>query len=216
MYKKKLYKKKFKYFAKYPKINNIINTFIIVLFINWIFQGMRGMQYKELSFRVIIEILCIFLIFNFLKINLLSSFFFVHTFFWIFLCQFWLINRYSLNYTNDLKKMNHVYKKIIDKVLKFKTLDEAIVIGSQSSQKKILKINSDLDLRIFFTNGVKSFFTLNLFLSHLRMYSFINKFPLDIYCYDNFDVFSTVISKNDKILIIKDKNKNIKNFLNER
>ena len=137
MYKKKLYKKKFKYFAKYPKINNIINTFIIVLFINWIFQGMRGMQYKELSFRVIIEILCIFLIFNFLKINLLLSFFFVHTFFWIFLCQFWLINRYSLNYTNDLKKMNHVYKKIIDKVLKFKTLDEAIVIGSQSSQKKI-------------------------------------------------------------------------------
>jgi hypothetical protein len=216
MYKKKLYKKKFKYFIKYPKINNIINTFIIVLFVNWIFQGMRGMQYKELSFRVIIEILFIFLIFYFLKFSLLLSFLLVHTFFWIFLCQFWLINRYSLNYTNNLKKMNQTYKKIINKVIRFKTLDEAIVIGSLSSQKKILKINSDVDLRIFFSNSIKSYFTLNLFLSYLRIYSFITKFPLDIYCYDNFDVFNTAISKHDKILIIKDKKKNIKNYLNKR
>jgi len=213
---KTMYKKKFKYFIKYPKINNIINTFIIVLFVNWIFQGMRGMQLKELSFRVITEILFIFLIFYFLKFSLLLSFFLVHTFFWIFLCQFWVINRYSLNYTNNLEKMNHIYKKIIDKVLRFKTLDEAIVIGSLSSQKKIIKINSDVDLRIFFNKSIKSFFFLNLFLSYLRIYSFINKFPLDIYCYDNFELNNKHFSKNDKILIIKDKNKNIKNFLIKR
>ena len=140
----------------------------------------------------------------------------MHTFFWIFLCQFWVINRYSLNYTNNLEKMNDIYKKIIDKVLRFKTLDEAIVIGSLSSQKKIIKINSDVDLRIFFNKSIKSFFFLNLFLSYLRIYSFINKFPLDIYCYDNFELNNKHFSKNDKILIIKDKNKNIKNFLIKR
>ena len=112
--------------------------------------------------------------------------------------------------------MNHIYKKIIDKVLRFKTLDEAIVIGSLSSQKKIIKINSDVDLRIFFNKSIKSFFFLNLFLSYLRIYSFINKFPLDIYCYDNFELNNKHFSKNDKILIIKDKNKNIKNFLIKR
>ena len=140
----------------------------------------------------------------------------MHTFFWIFLCQFWLINRYSLNYTNDLKKMNRIYKKIINKVLRFKTLEEAIVIGSLSSQKKISKINSDIDLRIFFNKSIKGYFSLNLFLSYLRMYSFLTKFPLDIYCYDNFEVFNTSINKNDKILIIKDKNRNIKNYLSKR
>ena len=212
----KIYKRKFKFIKKNTLLDYLLNSFLSILIINWIFQGMRGMQLKELSFRVIAEILFIVLIFYFFRFSFLLSFLFVHTFFWIFLCQFWLINRYSLNYTNDLKKMNRIYKKIINKVLRFKTLEEAIVIGSLSSQKKISKINSDIDLRIFFNKSIKGYFSLNLFLSYLRMYSFLTKFPLDIYCYDNFEVFNTSINKNDKILIIKDKNRNIKNYLSKR
>ena len=108
--------------------------------------------------------------------------------------------------------MNLTYKKIIYKILKFKSLDEAIIIGSASAKNKILTINSDLDLRIFFNKSIKSYFTHNLFLYYLRIYSLINKFPLDIYCYDELKTIKT-FSKIDKILIIKDKNGSIKKYL---
>ena len=207
-----MYKKKFKYLKKYHVINNLLNTFIIVLLINWVFQGIRGMQSKELSFRVILEFLFIVILFYYSKFNLWLCVVIIHTFFWIFLCQYWVINRYSSFYSNNIKKMNLTYKKIIYKILKFKSLEEAIVIGSASAKNKILKINSDLDLRIFFNKSIKSYFIHNLFLYYLRIYSLINKFPLDIYCYDDLKIIKT-FSKIDKILIIKDKNSSIKKYL---
>ena len=108
--------------------------------------------------------------------------------------------------------MNLTYKKIIYKILKFKSLQEALVVGSISTKNKILKINSDLDLRIFFNKGTKSYFIHNLFLYYLRIYSLINKFPLDIYCCNNLKVIKEY-SKVSKILIIKDINGNIKKYL---
>ena len=207
-----MYKEKFKYFKKYHVINNLLNTFIMVLLINWIFQGIRGMQSKELSFRVILEFLFIVILFYYSKFNLWLCIVIIHTFFWIFLCQYWVINRYSSFYSNNLKKMNLTYKKIIYKILKFKSLEEAIVIGSASAKNKILKINSDLDLRIFFNKSTKSYFTHNLFLYYLRIYSLINKFPLDIYCCNNLKIIKE-FSKIRKILIIKDKNSSIKKYL---
>lgn len=208
----KTYKRKFKFIKRNTLLDTLFNSFIFILLVNWFFQGIRGMQLKELSFRIITEILLISIFFSLTSLNLLLCIIIIHTFFWVFLCQFWLINRYSLNYTNDLNKMNYTYKKVVNKILKFKDIKEAIVIGSTSSEKKIIKINSDLDLRIFFDNNFKNYLSTNFFLYYLRIYSFIKKFPLDIYCYDDLRVFNT-FSKKDKILIIKDTNKAINKYL---
>lgn len=108
--------------------------------------------------------------------------------------------------------MNITYKNLIIKVINFKFIDESIIIGSVSKKNKIENINSDVDLRIFFKKGFLEFFFINIFMYYLRFYSFLMKFPLDIYCYDNLSIFKK-IDKRDKIRIIKDNKEKIKKYL---
>lgn len=210
----KLYKKKFKYFKNDTFLDKLFNSFLMIIIINWFFQGTRGMQYKELIFRIFIEITLIIFFYKIIEITLLFSIVISHTIFWIFFCQFWLVLRYFPFYTNNLHSMNVTCKKIIKKIKEFQYLNEAVIIGSLSKEKKISNVNSDLDLRIFFPEKIKSFFIINFFLNYLRLYSFLEKFPLDIYSYDNFDVLKK-IDKKDKIFIVKDKKKKLIKYLKQ-
>ena len=84
----KLYKKKFKYFKNDTFLDKLFNSFLMIILINWFFQGVRGMQYKELIFRLIIEVSLIIFFYKIIKINLLFSIVISHTIFWIFFVSF--------------------------------------------------------------------------------------------------------------------------------
>lgn len=208
----KIYKRKIFFFKKNSFLDNVFNSPFVIIFINWFFQGIRGMQSKELFFRLILELIFILFLYNIVKLNLIFSLIISHTFFWIFFCHFWVVIRYLPFYNNNLVNMNITHKKLIIKLTNFKYINEAIIIGSVSKKNKIENINSDVDLRIFFKKGFLEFFLINLFMYYLRFYSFLMKFPLDIYCYDNFSIFKK-IDKRDKIRIIKDNKKKIKKYL---
>mgnify|MGYP003950911973 CR=1 FL=1 len=208
----KIYKRKISFFKKNSFLDNIFNSPFVIIFINWLFQGIRGMQSKELFFRLILELIFILFFNNIIKLNLIFSLIISHTFFWIFFCHFWVVIRYLPIYNNNLVNMNITHKNLIIKVINFKFINEAIIIGSVSKKNKIENINSDVDLRIFFKKGFLEFFLINLFMYYLRFYSFLMKFPLDIYSYDNFSIFKK-IDKRDKIRIIKDHKKKIKKYL---
>ena len=208
----KIYKRKISFFKKNSFLDNIFNSPFVIIFINWFFQGTRGMQSKELLFRLILELIFILFFYNIIKLNLIFSLIITHTFFWIFFCHFWVVIRYLPFYNNNLVNMNITYKNLIIKVINFKFIDESIIIGSVSKKNKIENINSDVDLRIFFKKGFLEFFLINIFMYYLRFYSFLMKFPLDIYCYDNLSIFKK-IDKRDKIRIIKDNKEKIKKYL---
>ena len=208
----KIYKRKISFFKKNSFLDNIFNSPFVIIFINWFFQGTRGMQSKELLFRLILELIFILFFYNIIKLNLIFSLIITHTFFWIFFCHFWVVIRYLPFYNNNLVNMNITYKNLIIKVINFKFIDESIIIGSVSKKNKIENINSDFDLRIFFKKCFLEFFLINIFMYYLRFYSFLMKFPLDIYCYDNLSIFKK-IDKRDKIRIIKDNKEKIKKYL---
>ena len=208
----KIYKREISFFKKNSFLDNIFNSPFVIIFINWFFQGTRGMQSKELLFRLILELIFILFFYNIIKLNLIFSLIITHTFFWIFFCHFWVVIRYLPFYNNNLVNMNITYKNLIIKVINFKFIDESIIIGSVSKKNKIENINSDVDLRIFFKKGFLEFFLINIFMYYLRFYSFLMKFPLDIYCYDNLSIFKK-IDKRDKIRIIKDNKEKIKKYL---
>ena len=208
----KIYKRKISFFKKNSFLDNIFNSPFVIIFINWFFQGTRGMQSKELLFRLILELIFILFFYNIIKLNLIFSLIITHTFFWIFFCHFWVVIRYLPFYNNNLVNMNITFKNLIIKVINFKFIDESIIIGSVSKKNKIENINSDVDLRIFFKKGFLEFFFINIFMYYLRFYSFLMKFPLDIYCYDNLSIFKK-IDKRDKIRIIKDNKEKIKKYL---
>jgi len=207
-----LYKKKFNFLKKNSIAEKFFNTFLIIIIINWFFQGIRGMQSKEFIFRIIFELLWIFFFYIVLEINFIFSIILSHTLFWIFFCQFWVIMRYSSFYSNNINNLNKTYKNLLKKIQKSKYLEKAVIIGSIPKVKQFEHTNSDLDLRFFFSNNINDFLIINFFLFYLRTYAFFKKFPLDVYSYDNFAIFKK-FNKKDKILIIKDKNNSIKKYL---
>jgi len=210
----KLYKRKIYFFKKNSLFDNLLNSLIPVLLINWFLQGIRGMGFSEFLFRILFETILIIFFYFVIEFNLFFSLIISHTVLWIFFYQFWCIIRYFPFYNNDIKKMNKICKKLIRKIQRSEYLDEAAIIGSISRQKhiRIEKMRSDLDIKIFISNRFLSFFTTNFFMYYLRFYSFFVKFPLDINVYDNFNVFKK-IAKKDKILIILDKKNKIHNYL---
>ena len=210
----KLYKRKIYFFKKNSLFDNLLNSLIPILLINWFLQGIRGMGFSEFLFRILFETILIIFFYFVIEFNLFFSLIISHTVLWIFFYQFWCIIRYFPFYNNDIKKMNKICKKLIRKIQRSEYLDEAAIIGSISRQKhiRIEKMRSDLDIKIFISNRFLSFFTTNFFMYYLRFYSFFVKFPLDINVYDNFNVFKK-IAKKDKILIILDKKNKIHNYL---
>ena len=84
----KIYKRKISFFKKNSFLDNIFNSPFVIIFINWFFQGTRGMQSKELLFRLILELIFILFFYNIIKLNLIFSLIITHTFFWIFFVIF--------------------------------------------------------------------------------------------------------------------------------
>ncbi len=152
-----IYKRKFYFFNKKSFGDKMINSFFSILIINWLFQGLRGMQTKELIFRIFLELLIIILA-SIITNSLVLSIIAIHTLFFIFNCQFWLICRYSLFYKNNLIHLNSIAKKIIKMIKKRHSINECVIIGSLGSKTNFKNTNSDLDIRFFFNNGVMDFF----------------------------------------------------------
>ena len=121
----KIYKRKISFFKKNSFLDNIFNSPFVIIFINWLFQGIRGMQSKELFFRLILELIFILFFNNIIKLNLIFSLIISHTFFWIFFCHFWVVIRYLPIYNNNLVNMNITHKNLIIKVINFKFINEA-------------------------------------------------------------------------------------------
>jgi len=92
-------------------------------------------------------------------------------------------------------------------------IDEAILIGSFTFDDKKINPNSDIDVRLFF-NKYKNFIKINFSLFIFRFISLFKTIPLDISAINDLSKIK-IFSKKDKIIIIKDKNNRIKNFLNE-
>ena len=113
-----IYKRKFNYFKENTFFDNLLNSFIFISIINWIMQGMRGMQTKELLFRICLEIFSVILIFNLTNLNLIYIFIIIHTVFWLFNSHFWVIMRYSSLYSNDTNHLEKISNQIVDKIQK--------------------------------------------------------------------------------------------------
>lgn len=206
-----MYKKKFIINNKY--LSNFFNNLISILFINWVFQGIRIKSIHEILFFLFLEI-SFFLLFNkFFVLPILTSFIFAHTFNWLFNGHLWVILRYSHFYNSSIDSLQIKYDYIVKSILSSWMIDEAIIIGSFTFDEKKINTNSDIDVRLFF-NKYKNFIKINFSLFIFRFISLFKIIPLDISAINDLSKIK-IFSKKEKIIIIKDKNNRIKKFLNE-
>jgi hypothetical protein len=160
-----------------------------VLGVNWVMQGMRGMDSKELSFRLLAELaVAVGLAMTLAAcgvgqgVSIPVAAFLAHSLSFTLNGQLWVCVRYCPGYRGDAARLDGFMRRTADALRRAGWLDEAVVIGSMG--QGALGPRSDLDLRLVFPVGVGGWLRTNLLLLRLRARAFLSGVPLDAYAYD--------------------------------
>jgi hypothetical protein len=165
-----------------------------VLAINWLFQGMRGMDGRELRFRLLFETLLLLLIaLPVMRLATLPpalattlALMSAHSLNFLINGQFWVCVRYCPHYRNDEQRLNDYLSSLTTRLEGLDWLDEAVIIGS-AAHGRVRCDRSDIDLRILIPQGPVGWLRANLLLINLRMIALLRMMPLDVYGYDGPD-----------------------------
>jgi len=208
-------KKKFDWLRNHPRLERIAQTDAGLLTINWVSQGVRGMEAKEIIFRFSLFLFLLFVVYvlltAFLSANLctgIASAFIAHTINWTLNGQFWVCARYCGFYHADVDALNYKAARVIEWVRSTSLIENAVVIGSYTNRNFQLGATSDLDLRIFYSRGIKGYARTTMALLILRAWAFLKRFPLDLYAYSRVETLNkfdgsegwTVVKTNANML----------------
>lgn len=140
---------------------------------------------------------------TFLEITLVVVF--VHSLFFLFNSNIICLVREIIDINADGGEYYYFIKKIS---YLFGKNDIAGVFISGSFARKEFKKNSDIDLRIIIEKNILKALKAYLFVSWLRFYAIVNRFPLDVYFFTLYEA-SQRLKPNEKIIILYDPKKNI-------
>ncbi len=182
-------KKNFSWMPKSSAMRALMQSPIGILAINWVFQGMRGMQRKEFGFRLLLEAALTLVTFLLLPselhaiLRLGAALVVAHTFNWLFNTHLWVCVRYFPIYRRNPEALAKFLAKTQAQLQSLSWLDEAVCIGSVGDSGGIRSERSDIDLRLVF--GRNNWWRVNLLLLRLRTAALLQIIPLDLYAYDN-------------------------------
>jgi len=209
-------KKKFGWMPNSTFLLKIMQSNLAILAINWIFQGMRGMQSKELSFRILFEIIMIIFFYHFIFINifdlwenLLFSLISAHSINWLFNTHLWVCVRYFEIYRRNPDSLRVFLSNVSKQIEGISWIDSAVCIGSIGDKGDVNTWRSDIDLRLFFKPGVFNYLKMNFYLLYLRTQALFTIIPLDLYAYNHIS-FLDNFKKGEGMILIKDADGQIK------
>ncbi|MGD9508845.1 MAG: hypothetical protein AB7I59_16305 [Geminicoccaceae bacterium] len=168
----------------------LLQSCAVIMAINWCLQGMRGMDRKELAFRLLLEglaglVIALGLSFRLSAPAALSvAFFAAHSLGFTFNGQAWVCARYCRWYRRDPALLETHLQRVTDRLRRLPWLREAVCIGSLGRKGAISGDRADLDLRLVFPSGFAAWLRVNLLLLRLRAEAFLRRIPLDLYAYD--------------------------------
>ena len=182
---------KAKRFPLPPRLAALLQSCPAILAVNWVFQGMRGMGRKELSFRLMIEAGLTIVVASgavawgwWPSAAVLAAFALAHTVNFTFNGQVWVCARYCRSWRGDAPALHRFAGTMTRRLQSMPWLDEALVIGSLGGGSAS-DARSDLDLRLIFPVGARAWLRTNLLLLELRARAFLTGVPLDLYAYDS-------------------------------
>jgi hypothetical protein len=160
-----------------------------ILAVNWCLQGMRGMDRKELGFRLLAELLVATLVVaawpapvgpGALACGVLAA----HSFGFTLNGQVWVCARYCRWYRRDPIALERFLTRVAVELRALPWLREAVCIGSRGDLGRVRGERADLDLRLICPAGWSGWLRCNLLLLRLRARAFLRLIPLDLYAYD--------------------------------
>jgi hypothetical protein len=171
-----------------PRLAGLMQTCLFILAANWCLQGMRGMDGKELSFRLGLEGLLAILFAAALRDPLglpmaaALGISLAHSLNFTLNGQLWVCARYCRWYRRDPDALDSFLRETADGLRRLPWLREAACIGSLGRYGKAAG-RSDLDLRLLFPPGPLGWLRVNLLLLRLRSRALLRRIPLDLYAY---------------------------------
>jgi hypothetical protein len=176
-------------------LSAITQSCAFILALNWCSQGMRGMDRKELGFRLLLEAaLAGILVAMLVGLGGWASWpaigtaiVLAHSFSFTLNGQFWTCARYCRWYRQEPAALARHVADIAAGLRRLPWLEEAALIGSQARQPVSFGPRSDIDLRLIVPSGIGGWMRCNLLLLHLRSEAFLCGMPLDLYAYDSPD-----------------------------
>lgn len=183
--------KQFPFTPRTPCLAAAMQSCPVVLLINWCLQGMRGMDSKELAFRLMLEGLFASLVLTGLTVGgfgfsaaLACALLMAHSASFLLNGQLWVCVRYCRFYRRDPRALDRFLERVACRLERCRWLDEALCLGSQGAGHGTPTPRSDIDLRLIFPAGLVPWLRTNLLLLALRAEALVRMVPLDLYAYD--------------------------------
>ncbi len=203
-----------------PWLATVMQSCVCILAINWLCQGMRGMDGKELSFRLLLELAVWLLVFAGLAaagaggataamIGLPAA----HSFGFLANGQLWVCVRYCRFYDRDPRALDRFLDRATVTLRRCPWLEEAMCIGSQGAGAPTRR--SDIDLRLIFPRGAAAWVRTNLLLLRLRAWALFARIPLDLYAYSSLGSLKR-FRQSEPLLVLVDRRNRIRDGLAHR
>lgn len=186
-----------------------------ILCTNWLTQGMRGMDRKELAFRMLFEALIVLFLNMGLGVSLLMALVAGHTINFTFNGQLWVCVRYCPFYRRDPAVLDQFLDRLTHLVRRSTAVHEALCIGSQGGLGSRRTERSDIDLRVIFAAGLRGWLSGNLLLIKLRSEALVRGVPLDLYGYDDLRSLAR-FDQREPLLVLLDRRGRIERELAHR
>lgn len=183
--------------GKYKKVKNIIG--------GWALQGIHALDKGERNFRILLEILIIFLIFFLVKvkftfISFTLVFIICHTLLWLLDSAFWVYMLLSFDKITNPGIHKLVQYADMIKNLLYKYVDVLVIYGSVARREFHKK--SDLD--VIAVRRKDTYIGLISYLMALlvRAYAFFYMYPVSLYILENIDELQKRIRQDEKPIIV--------------
>lgn len=189
------------------KLRPFLESPIVAFIIHWIFQGLLYMDKTERLFKIFTDLLFTFLfsliLYGFSKSvtfnMLLLSFVLAHTMNFLFNAQVWVVAKHF--------RLIHQSKEAFDRFIQAFSIrlknepSIAFAAAYGSLVRGEWKTTSDLDIRVVRKKGIINGIRACLFILKERTRAFINRFPLDIYVFDNMNGLNRMSPKERPYVI---------------
>lgn len=173
-----------------PRLAALMQTCAFILAVNWCLQGMRGMDRRELAFRLVAELLLAAALASALAgalgalVATAAALALAHTASFTLNGQVWVCARYCRWWRREPEALESWLCSTVAELRALPWLREAACIGSRGDRGLIQGDRADLDLRLISPPGAMGWLRVNLLLLRLRSRAFFARIPLDLYAYD--------------------------------
>ena len=216
--------KSFRLRANAPRALFESRSCLFILAVNWLLQGMRGMDAKELGFRLLLLGLT-----TALATSIIAGAFALpgltalalglgvgHTLNFLANGQLWVVLRYCPGYRHEPARLARTIAGLLDDVARQDWLGEAVLLGSTVTRLETPRARADIDLRLIFPPGLGGWLRTNLYLLRLRFAAACRGVPLDVYAYEHPAVLRR-FDQSEPLGIILDRERRLKRgFANRR